>query len=187
MVVVPMEEFSGRKCLFECVVDKEPASKANARRIVKFGKRYASIKSKKALDFIKAFKADAPPLHRLLTRDVVVDITIFYASRRPDLDESIVLDALQGIAYKNDRQVKKKIVSWGLDPDRPRVAVRVYALQAGDVPGDQGRGERLRAAKKRRVKVVDIPGFQIDMPGGEPESGELEAEVGGPVPPTSRP
>jgi Holliday junction resolvase RusA-like endonuclease len=57
--------------------------------------------------------------------DVVVSMTIYYASRRPDLDESLVLDLLQGIAYVNDRQVKEKHIFWGLDKDNPRCEIEV--------------------------------------------------------------
>jgi Holliday junction resolvase RusA-like endonuclease len=50
---------------------------------------------------------------------------IHYASRRPDLDESVILDAMQGIVYKNDRQVKEKQIYWGLDPQNPRCEILV--------------------------------------------------------------
>ena len=39
---------------------------------------------------------------------------IYYSSRRPDLDESLILDLMQGVIYKNDRQVKQKNIYWGL-------------------------------------------------------------------------
>jgi len=53
---------------------------------------------------------------------------IYYASRRPDLDESLILDLLQGLVYLNDRQVKERHVFWGLDPDRPRAEMIIEQI-----------------------------------------------------------
>tara|TARA_R100001224_G_C4023452_1_gene150164 strand:+ start:361 stop:747 length:387 start_codon:yes stop_codon:yes gene_type:complete len=105
----------------------EPASKANSRQIVMIGKRPAVIKSKKARDYVKSFKLQCPRLDPLLTKDVSVTITIYYASRRPDLDESVILDAMQGeeFIYKNDRQVKEKHIFHALDKDNPRAEIEI--------------------------------------------------------------
>jgi len=59
---------------------------------------------------------------------------IHYASRRPDLDESVILDAMQGIVYVNDRQVKQRMAYWGLDKDMPRAVIRVVECDINDVP-----------------------------------------------------
>lgn len=77
------------------------------------------------MDYIKAFEAQCPVFDPLLTEDVAVWIKIWYASRRPDLDESLVLDLLQGKVYANDRQVKEKHILWDLDKDNPRAAIMV--------------------------------------------------------------
>ena len=61
--------------------------------------------------------------------DVSVTITIYYASRRPDLDESVILDAMQGLVYLNDRQVKEKHIFWGLDKTNPRAEIIVELLK----------------------------------------------------------
>ena len=103
----------------------EPASKANSRRIVKFGNLSRMIKSQKALDYSSAFKRQVKT-SRLLAGDIVVEMTIWYASRRPDLDESLILDLLQGVAYTNDRQVKEKHIFWGLDKENPRAEIMVW-------------------------------------------------------------
>lgn len=103
----------------------EPASKANSRRIVKFGNLSRMIKSQKALDYCSAFKRQVKT-SRLLAGDIVVKMTIWYASRRPDLDESLILDLLQGVAYTNDRQVKEKHIFWGLDKENPRTEIMVW-------------------------------------------------------------
>jgi len=117
------------------VVYGEPASKANSRRLVSFkrkggaGTRPALIKSQKALDYNDAFRLQCPKLSPLMEGDVSVTITIYYASRRPDLDESVILDAMQGLVYLNDRQVKEKHIFWGLDKERPRAEIIVHLLK----------------------------------------------------------
>jgi Holliday junction resolvase RusA-like endonuclease len=109
----------------------EPCSKANSRKIVKFGSRLASIKSDKARAYAESFKRQCNvPASRLVWNDVVVTIRIWYASRRPDLDESLILDLLQGVAYENDRQVKEKHIYWmGVDKENPRCEIEVKQLQ----------------------------------------------------------
>ena len=106
----------------------EPASKANSRKLVFFGKKPAFIKSDKARKYLETFNAQCEPLSELFEGNVGVEMTIFYASRRPDLDESVVLDAMQDKIYKNDRQVKQKIINWGLDKENPRSEIRVYEI-----------------------------------------------------------
>jgi len=88
------------------------------------------IKSSKALSYVSAFKLQAKPASKLLEGDVVVHIRIWYASRRPDLDESLILDLLQGVAYENDRQVKEKHIYWALDKENPRCEIRVEELES---------------------------------------------------------
>jgi len=106
----------------------EPASKANSRKIVLFGKRPAIIKSQKARDYVKAFQAQCKQLDELLEGDLSVTITIHYKSRRPDLDESVILDCMQGFIYKNDRQVKEKHIYWALDRANPRSEIEISTM-----------------------------------------------------------
>ena len=104
----------------------EPASKANSRQLVTIKGRPAFIKSKKAREFVKTFSQQCPNLEEdMLEGDLLVDMTIFYASRRPDLDESVILDCMQGYIYKNDRQVKEKWIRWGLDKENPRSEIYI--------------------------------------------------------------
>jgi len=108
----------------------EPASKANSRRQVFVKGRSMFIKSAKALTYSQAFKLQAQNQKReILSGDVVVTIRIWYASRRPDLDESLILDLLQDVAYANDRQVKEKHIYWmGVDKENPRCEIEVRSL-----------------------------------------------------------
>lgn len=113
----------------------EPASKANSRRMAVIGNMPRLIKSKKALSYADAFKAQAKPISPLIETDVRVTIHIFYASRRPDLDESLILDLMQGVFYVNDRQVKEKHIYWGLDKECPRAEVIVEVLKKTPTKG----------------------------------------------------
>ena len=105
----------------------EPASKANSRKMVYVRGKPMFIKSAKALGYADAFKLQAPRC-QLLEGDVAVHMKIWYASRRPDLDESLILDLLQGVAYTNDRQVREKHIYWGLDRDNPRTEILVEGI-----------------------------------------------------------
>mgnify|MGYP003111190046 FL=1 len=115
----------------EITIYGEPVSKANSRRLVtsKHGKPLF-IKSQKALDYVKAFSQQCTKINPLVTEDIAIEIEIFYASRRPDLDESLILDCLQDRWYKNDRQVKEKHVRWGgVDKEKPRAKIAIRYLQ----------------------------------------------------------
>ena len=89
---------------------------------MKIGDRAAVIKSAKARDYERDALRQIPPAARVqLDGPVRVTLRIWYASERPDLDESVVLDVLQdrysgkgdarqlvqrGV-YRNDRQVRE--------------------------------------------------------------------------------
>lgn len=131
--------------LFRYEIEGEPASKANSRRIVMRGKRPASIKSAKALNYSDTFRAQLPPDPVPYEGDVKMEVDVWYASRRPDLDISLILDLLQGHAYVNDRQVREQHARWHLDPERPRCVIVITAL-----PGDdQAGGGRRRKGKPK--------------------------------------
>ena len=115
--------------MFEAIILGEPASKANSRRMVTIAGRARLIKSKKAVDYVTAFKKQCPKLDELLEGDVRVTMTIYYRTRRPDLDESVILDCLEGYAYKNDRQVKEKHIYHGLDKENPRAEITVEPIE----------------------------------------------------------
>ena len=127
----------------------EPASKANSRRLVRFGNMSRLIKSDKALSYSQLFKQQtADNKHKPIEGDVRVHMTIYYASRRPDLDESLILDLLQGVAYLNDRQVKEKHIYWRLDPQEPRTEIYVESM-----PEVDGKKARTRRAVKGEATV----------------------------------
>lgn len=104
----------------------EPASKSNSRRWT--GKLL--IKSKKALNYSKMFKQQCPVLDPLMDGDIRITMRIWYASRRPDLDASLIFDLMQDCIYKNDRAVKEQHLFWGLDKDNPRAEITVEKINA---------------------------------------------------------
>lgn len=125
----------------------EPASKANSRQLVSFGhgdaKRPALIKSKKARDYERTAVMQIPHTAKVMfTGPVRVTLRIYYASERPDLDESVVLDVLQAKlekgsrevvrpgVYTNDRQVREKHIYHAIDRKNPRTEVIVEQLEA---------------------------------------------------------
>lgn len=110
------------------VVYGEPASKANSRQLVHLNGRPAFIKSAKARAYERDFHLQCKRLDELLQGDLVVHIKIYYASRRPDLDESVILDCMQGFIYENDRQVKEKHIYHALDKTNPRAEIKVEKL-----------------------------------------------------------
>lgn len=111
------------------VVLGEPASKANSRRFVNFGGMPRFIKSKKALSYSDAFRMQVPVLDTMLDGDLFFSAKIYYSTRRPDLDESLILDLLQDRVYTNDRQVKCKFVIHGIDKNNPRAEILVCGLE----------------------------------------------------------
>ena len=124
------------KVLFNIIftIEGEPASKANQRKLVLIKGRMVPIKSKKALDYVKEFQRQIPKIDPLTEDYVKVEMMIYYASRRPDLDESLILDCKQNYVYYNDRQVKEKHIYWGLDKERPRTIIRVSEYRKEDTP-----------------------------------------------------
>ena len=119
---------SGIKWGYEAIVPGETASKSNARQLVRIGRRLVPIKSRKALAYKDCFERLAPTIDPLMDGDVLLFCHIFYATRRPDLDESLIMDCLEGRAYKNDRQIKAKIILHGLDRESPRVEIKIARI-----------------------------------------------------------
>lgn len=133
--------------MIRLVILGQPCSKANSRQIVTIKGRPTPIKSKEALAYERDALRQIPPAARQrLEGPVRMTIRIWYASERPDLDESLLLDVLQdryatdkrtkervlvqaGV-YRNDRQVRERHVYHGIDRANPRAEVIVEPMQA---------------------------------------------------------
>ena len=112
------------------VVKGQCYSKANSRRLVSIGGKPRFIKSKQALKYAEDFSWQCPQQKTLIPKDkdVSVTMTIYYSNRRPDLDESLVLDLMQGKIYENDRSVKEKHIYHGLDKENQRAEIEVSVI-----------------------------------------------------------
>lgn len=140
------------------IIFGEPASKANSRKIVRFGGVSRLIKSAKALTYSDVFKQQLAPLPVLYTGDLRVTMYIYYASRRPDLDESLILDLLQGLVYGNDRQVKERHTYWGLDPEQPRAEIIIEQM---DEVAPKKKPRRSGAKERDNCAAGDAPSKAI--------------------------
>jgi hypothetical protein len=158
---LPLDAAAAEGCVkVALTIFGEPASKANQRQLVSFpdgkgGKRPALIKSKKARNYESDALLQIPPAARLqLEGPVRVTLRVFYASQRPDLDESVILDVLQdryvgrgeerelvqkGV-YRNDRQVREKHV--------------FHAIDRGGMSMTQDQAHRLRVLIQEAFELV---------------------------------
>jgi hypothetical protein len=122
----------------------EPASKANSRKLVTIKGRPAVIKSDKARAYVDSALMQIPPAAKvMLTGPLRATIRIWYATERPDLDESVLLDVLQAKyegkgeyrqlirrgVYVNDRQVRERHVYHGIDRKNPRAEIEISAIE----------------------------------------------------------
>ena len=106
----------------------EPASKANSRRLITRKGKPAFIKSAKALRYVTDFQTQCPKLKDLLEGDLSITVDVWYATRRPDLDVSIILDACQNLVYFNDRQCREQHLFWHLDRKNPRAEIVIRQI-----------------------------------------------------------
>jgi crossover junction endodeoxyribonuclease RusA len=66
---------------------------------------------------------------RPLTGHIKAELDFYFPSERGDLDNRIkvMLDALQGLAFENDSQIREIVARRFKDKDRPRVMVQISA------------------------------------------------------------
>lgn len=136
--------------LLSFTIRGQAASKANSREIVTNPKtkRAMVIKSKEARQFMADVLRQIPPVCRVrLQGPLYVRLKLYYRTERPDLDESVLLDAMQDVyrtlklpgggarrelvqpgCYVNDRQVRAKFVMHGIDARNPRAEVEIFSI-----------------------------------------------------------
>lgn len=124
--------------LFSAIINVEAVSKANSR--IALWKRRQFIKSMKAHrfceEFAKQLKYELKYEGETITCDVAFYGILYYATLRPDLDESLILDQLQACGViKNDRQVKEKHVWHRIDRKNPRINIKLYRATPPVNPG----------------------------------------------------
>ena len=64
----------------------------------------------------------------MLEGNLKFSATLFYASLRPDLDASVLLDALQMKTYLNDRQIKEIHLFHSVDRENPRAEILIERM-----------------------------------------------------------
>lgn len=120
------------------VVLGEPASKSNSRTLVcRKGGKPRNIKSKKALSYVDNFilQVKSMNLPKIHEGDIIFKCWIYYASYKPDLDESLIMDCLQKSGViRNDRQIKEKHIYHGIDRKNPHVVIILQKLIDCPVP-----------------------------------------------------
>ena len=99
--------------VFRTIVSGEPASKSKNKLTRSFGGK--SISYQKAL----------------ILGDVGVVFDVYSSVRKLDLDESLILELLEGRAYKKNKQVKVKLIRHHLDKENPRTNIQVFKLTKG--------------------------------------------------------
>ena len=118
------DAFQGKWDWFQEVLG-EPASKSNSRRLVRIKGKVRIIKSEKALNYKKQVNKPSEPIEG----DVELGVVVWYATRRPDLDVSLIMDLLQDAeVIVNDRQIKIIRAYHQLDKENPRSLVAVRKL-----------------------------------------------------------
>src|ERR1044072_9458315 len=122
---------TGRTLPWVRTIFGSPQSKANSRRAILQGGKPRFIKSAAALAYSDDFLRQCPWLDPLFECDLVLEDDIYYSSRRPDLDESLIMDLLQGRVYANDRQIRRKVITGHVDKENPRVDIRIYPYEPG--------------------------------------------------------
>lgn len=137
--------------MIDFIIYGELASKANSRRLVSRGGKPMFIKSEKGLAYVRSAMKQIPREAKVnLEGELIVHLDVWYASQRPDLDESLLLDILQAKfeksgdrricvnrgVYLNDRQVREKHVYHHIDKNNPRVRIRIEPRNQGDMLGE---------------------------------------------------
>jgi Holliday junction resolvase RusA-like endonuclease len=125
------------------VILGQPVSKSNRSQIIVVNGHASLVKSKEARQYHADATRQIPVRARLRFEGPVrVTLRLFYASERPDMDESVVLDAMQdqfkrvgdervlvqaGV-YRNDRQVRERHVYHAIDARNPRAEIEVETM-----------------------------------------------------------
>jgi len=105
-------------------ISGKPYAKKNQYRIAR-SRMYRDTNVVKYIDSIqRGFISNEPAGFTQLQGDLTVSIKVFFPENRGDLDNAIqtVFDSLQGLVYKNDKQIKRyEYVEAFIDKDHPRI------------------------------------------------------------------
>ena len=119
------------QCLYAQTIHGVLASKSNSRRLVYWRGKSRLIKSASALRWMKDAKMQMPIARGgvLCTLDVRLIAVVYYPTKRNDLDVGLLMDALEANGIiKNDRQIVEIQARKRWDKEKPRVEVRLEAV-----------------------------------------------------------
>lgn len=116
------------------IVTGKLMSKSNSRIIRTYGKRIMLIKKPEAIRYtesaIRQIQGQLDETWEQFLNPVRIDITIWYQTKLPDLDVSLIQDVLEKAGvYKNDRQVYELHAFKRFDKENPRLQVIVTELE----------------------------------------------------------
>lgn len=109
-------------------ISGQPYSKANSRKLVQIGGRPRFIKSDSARQYEKDFASQCRTHPNPIKGRVWLIGAIAYESWRSDLDESLIMDGLQGRLIENDRQIVGKLLLRAVEPGDGRSVLAIVEL-----------------------------------------------------------
>ena len=108
-------------------------SKSNSRVFSQRGGRPILFKRKEVLEYVEGALWELKPQlrgHKTYEGPCRITITIWYRSRRSDLDVSLIQDIFEKAGvYKNDRQVEEIIAYKKFDKENPRLEAVVEEIE----------------------------------------------------------
>ncbi len=111
----------------KAVIDGEPGAWHRVQRAMKVMRHPSKARDEYFVAVRRAAGACAP-----IEGDVSLRVVAYFPDRRRDLVniDEVLLDALEGVAYGNDRQVVHFTIRREIDPQRPRVEVEAVSTTA---------------------------------------------------------
>ena len=120
----------GLAMIVELEIFGQTYSAKNNRMPVKFKGRLCLRKSAPALNYERSFSLQCPNLgDDMLTGKLFTMMDIYYKTERPDLNDDLILDCMQGKIYKNDRQVRRRFLDHHIDKENPRTVILVGPIE----------------------------------------------------------
>lgn len=110
-----------------------PLSQNHVYRLARFGGMFMTAEGK-AYKNLVGLSAQSGVTMGMLNGHLGIEAKFYVASFRGDGDNyfKIFIDALQGIVYKNDRQLKHYVFDVVIDKKNPRIECRVWELPTSD-------------------------------------------------------
>lgn len=114
------------------IIYGQPPSKSNAYRVVTIHGHGSLAKTAATKKYEESFFMQCGLRNANIDKRFMLDMDVYFASDRPDLDNSckVVLDMLQTVkAIKNDRKCAEIHARKFIDKDNPRIEFKIIELQ----------------------------------------------------------